>query len=348
MSVDLPPEGTSNPPRVESSRWRRIAPYLVLVSVVVVVVAFSSVTPEPVAEIPIPRPPALDESDGQKIRAGFWAVTEMWIGSTLEYSEQEEEDEFRRQKKLQLEPNESSLPLECLEVTARISPKRTFEISRRSFVIETVTGNRTGKDTSQRTIMVFATRFDPDGMGTIDALPIAWNEEIEGVLENLDGSEALKGLYVINGNTMQVYLPGDTSSFRPRSIPKHLRPADRLFRLRRRSEGERSYVKYYPLDWPQKFDGTIQKINTDGTVEFRSFDGNDCIMRVEQLPHPLTTPIEQAVDPPRSKRTFTFCHTNGWILQTEEEENPPPIPPLPSNAPPPVIQWIRKQLQKLP
>ncbi len=66
--------------------------------------------------------------------------------------------------------------------------------------------------------------------------------------------------------------------------------------------------------------------------------------QLERIPVPLTTPIEKAVDPPRTERTFTFCHTNGWIVQTV----PPPEPdPVPKVKPHPALQWLRNQAEKL-
>ena len=132
MSDELPAVKTSEPPRVGPARWGRLIPYLVLISVVGVVVAFSSLTPEPVVEIPIPRPPALNESDGQELYGGFWVVKEMWLGSQLEYSREQEygrktQDYYRRSR------GEPPVPFQYSKRLLRISshqagwPRRCFE-----------------------------------------------------------------------------------------------------------------------------------------------------------------------------------------------------------------------------
>ena len=128
MSIELPSLETTNPPRVESTRWRKFGPYLVLISVITLVVAFSTPTPEPVVEIPIPRPPALDESDAQKLRGGFWNVEEMWLGAKLEFSEQAEIKCLSLATD-RLERGEPPITARFSYRLARLTPHNTLEIS---------------------------------------------------------------------------------------------------------------------------------------------------------------------------------------------------------------------------
>lgn len=341
MIAPLPFVEASEPRVVRSTHWGRFIPYFVLISVFAMVFAFSNPTPEPVVENPIPHAPALDESEGQKLRGGFWIVEEMWLGSKLEFSAQAEWGRLSTEAD-RLDRGETPRIVLFSNRLARISSSHTLEVASR---LVHVTNMMT--DGPWLTDMVFITRFDPEGMGTVNALPIAWNEEKEDVLKKLDAGESLKGLYSFNGGTMQVYLPGDTSMPRPTSIPKALNPADRLFTLNRYEErDERSLSFSYPPNWDDSYYGKTEKLNSDGTLAYHIIDGNPREGQVEMIPVPLTTPIEQAVDPPRTKRTFTFCHTNGWIVQTEPPPDPEPEP-LPNNAPHPALQWIRDQAKKL-
>ena len=333
MSVEVPAVKTSEPPRVVLTRWERLIPYLVLVSVVAVVVAFSTLTPETVVEIPIPLPPALSESDGQELRGGFWVVEEMWLGSQVEFSEQQQisragqaSDRFYR--------GERPVTFQTSTRLLRITSNQTFEITSQLRDVS----NMVGTSRPRVTEMVYITRFDPVGMGTVNALPIAWNEEKGDVLKKLDAGESLKGLYAFNGNTMQVYLPGDTQAKRPTAIPKTLSPLDRLFRLSRFSPGPRGQENgvrsYYPPTWAEIYDWKTKMYNSDGSIIRVTDDRHYAGPQFNRIPVPYSTPIEKFVDPAHTKNNFLIHHTNGWIVQTPPLPEPPPPPRiLPDDAP---------------
>ncbi len=338
MSVEISAVKTSEPHRDGPARWVQLIPHLVLLLVVAIVVTVSSLTPDSVVEIPISCRPALSESDGLELFGGFWVVEEMWLGSQLEFSEQHEMSKW---DKASDRWNQGERPVSYQESNriVRITPDHTFEItSELCDVADMVLTCR-----CRLTEMVYLTRFDPEGMGTVNAVPIAWDEEKEVVLKKLDAGESLRGLYSLNGKKMSIYLPGDSHGLRPREIPEVLSPTDRLFLLRRASDSESENV-YYPVTWAESYYGKTDKINSDGTVNVLLDDGNPMGPQLEKIPVPLTTPIEKAVDPPRTEGTFTFCHTNGWIVQTV----PPPEPePVPKVKPHPALQWLRNQAEKL-
>ncbi len=312
MSVEVSAVKTTEPPRAGQARWGRVAPYLVLISVVALVVAFSIITPEPVVEISIPRPSALSESDGHQLRGGFWDVEEMWLGSKLEFSEQQEiakgdqaSDRFYR--------GERPVAYQGSTRRLRITSNQTFEITSLRYDVSGMSVTNEYESTE----MVYITRFDPEGMGTVNALPIAWNEEKADVLKKLDAGESLKGLYEFNGNLMQVYFPGDTQAQRPAVIPKTLSSQDRLFMLRR-IKG----IISYPECWAELHDGHGQDLGING-VHFYIIPDDGRQRKIISVP--LTTPIRKAVDHRRTGEAdrlrlkweiVTFCHTNGWIVQT--------------------------------
>ena len=356
MSIEVPAVKPTEPPRVGPTGWGRFIPYLVLFSVVAVVVAFSTLTPETVVEIPIPLPPALSESDGQELRGGFWVVEEMWLGSQVEFSEQQEIISAW-QASNRWTRGERPVTFQTSTRLLRITSNQTFEITSQLRDVS----NMVGTSRPRVTEMVYITRFDPVGMGTVNALPIAWNEEKGDVLKKLDAGESLKGLYAFNGNTMQVYLPGDMKAKRPTAIPKTLSSQDRLFILRRALdfESDRRPIEDYPTEELPGTVGMDAKLTTDGTVEYRSHP--DYYWRVEDIPPPISRPIEKAVDPRRTGRMQAFLLPNGWIVHTEPPDPPeppkfpesPPLPRLPDPPPPPdnrpypVLRWIYNQAKKL-
>ena len=191
MIAPLPFVGTAEPQVVHSTRWARFIPYFVLIPVVAMVVAFFKTTPEPVVDIPIPRPPALDKSEGQKLQGGFWIVEEMWLGSKLEFSAQEEWGRLSTEAD-RLDRGEMPRTVLFSNRLARISASHTLEVASRLVHVT----NRMMTDGPWLTDMVFITRFDPDGMGTVNALPIAWNEEKEDVLKKLDAGESQGAVFL--------------------------------------------------------------------------------------------------------------------------------------------------------
>lgn len=302
--------------------WRACFPYLILGVVVMVFIAFTNGRPQPVMNESPQRLPSLDEESIKQLLGGPWLIREVWNGTQCVFSKQQEIARFDGVDYSQLNTGMSWW-------SARIE-KGTLQI-----VSQRETRNRKSPELwtsgEWRTEMVFVVRFDPEGLGTVDALPIDWNEEIEPIRKRIDAGESRKGLYKLNGREMRVYIPADTGPRRT-SIPEKLTPGDLLFAVCRYEENHRGGL-FFPRDLPEKFDGKIQSLNADGTVDYISFDGHRMVMRVEQLPQPVKTPIAKAVDPPPTDKTITFCHTNGWIVQTEPGP-PPVIPPIPRNIPP--------------
>ena len=308
-------------------RWWRVLPILGIGLAVLIAAWMPPRRPTLPEDTSILRPAALDTASADELRNGLWCIEEMQLGQKTEFSRQRQTNR--------------SIPGHLWRWTACVS-RDTLEITSVNLLNNGGPGDQTA--------MVFVVRYDPEGMGTLNALPIRWNDEKEDVLRRIDADESLKGLYDFNGGRMRIWIPGDASASRPTNIPATLSHADRLFELRRYPDREVSATPVLlPSRMPMDFKGTIHKINSDGTVEFTTLDGYDGIMRVEDLPQPITTPIEPYSHPPRSDRIFIFRHTNGWIVQTESPENPQPRRPSKTVTPPvnPALKWIREQAKKL-
>lgn len=309
--------------------WRACYPYLILGAVVMMIIALTNGRPQPVADEAPQQLPSLDEESIKHLLGGPWLIREVWNGQQCFFSKQQEIARFDGVDYSKLNTGMSEWSARIEKGTLQIVSQRTVR-SRKS--PEFWIGGQ------WRTEMVFVVRFDSDGQGTVDALPIDWNEEIEPVRKRIDAGESRKGLYKLNGQELRVYIPADTGPRRT-SIPEKLAPGDHLFAVCRYEQNHRSGLSF-PRDLPEKFDGKIQKINPDGTVDYISFDGHRMRMRVEQLPQPVKTPITKAVDPPPTDSTITFCHTNGWFVQTEPGP-PPVIPPLPNTGVHPFVKKLQ-------
>ncbi len=333
MSVEVLAQETSEPPRVGPARWGRLIPYLVLISVVAMFVFFSKPnpalkpSPEPVVEIPIPRPPALSDSEAKDLRDGFWSIEELWLDRQLAYSHGLEMQRFHQ--------IEEPLRMMYARWTARLT-QNTLEVT--SQRTERVGDTIYFESKPRLTQMVFITRFDPEGMGTVDALPISWNEEKGDVLNRIDAGESLKGLYEIEELYLWIYIPANADTPRLRQIPDKLSLGDRLFKLSRYSTGPRSEENdvrsYYPPTWAEIYDWKTKMYNSDGSIISVTDDRHYAGPQFNRIPVPYSTPIEKFVDPAHTKNVFLIHHTNGWIVQTAPLPEPPPPPRiLPDDAP---------------